>query len=103
MNRVRKKSGKQSHLHYSQGKIKYQEINLTKEIKDLYNENFKILKKEVKEGTRWFKDLSCSWISRVKTVKMTVLPKVIYRLNAIPIKIPLSFFKDTKKSVLIFI
>ena len=60
-------------------KIKYLGINLTKEVKDLYNENYRTLKKEIKEDLRRWKDLPCSWIGRINIAKMAILPKVLYR------------------------
>jgi hypothetical protein len=70
--------------------IKFLGVALTKEVKDLYDKNFKSLKKEIKEDLRRWKDLPCPWISRINIVKMGNLPKEIYRFNTSPSKFQLN-------------
>ena len=65
-------------------RIKYLGINLPKETKDLYAENYKTLMKEVKDDANRWRDIPLSWIGRINIVKMTILPKAIYRFSAIP-------------------
>ena len=67
-------------------RIKYLGINLSKETKDLYIKNYKTLVKEIKEDTNRWRNIQCSLI-RIIIVKMSILPKAIYRFSAIPIKL----------------
>ena len=81
MKNQKEKLRNQSHFSIATKRIKYLVINLLKETKEMYTENYNTLIKEIKDVINRWRDISCSWVGRINIVKIAILPKAIYRFT----------------------
>ena len=84
-------------------RIKYLGINLPKETKELYTENYKTLMKEIKDDINIWTDIPCSWVGRINIVWLYYQRQSVYRFSAIPIKLPVAFFTELEQKISQFI
>ena len=102
MKNQQEKLRNQSHSPFATKRIKYLGVNLPKETKELYTENYNLMK-EIKDDINRWRDIPGSWVRRINIVKMTILPNAIYKFNVIPIKILMVFFIELEQRISQFI
>jgi len=83
--------------------LKYLKINVPREAKDLCEETYETLMQKIKDDINRWRDMPCLWIGGTNILKMTTLLKETYRFNAIPIKLPVSFFTELQQNILQFV
>ena len=80
-------------------RIKYVGINLPMATKELYTKNYKTLMKEIKDDINRWREIPCSWVGRINIMRKTVLSNAVYRVNMIPIKLPVAFFTELEQKI----
>ena len=91
--KIRKRNSTSNSIYHCIKRIKYLGKNLAKETKDLHSENYKMLMKEIEDIIRW-KETPCLWTGRLNIVKMTILPKAVYKFSVISISLQMPFFTE---------
>ena len=103
INYQNKKVKKKSCLKITSNRIKFLGINLTNELKDLHSENYKTLRKEIKDYTKKWKGIQCSWIGMINFAKMPKFLEAIYKFNVIFSKHPWHFSQNWRNNSKIYI